>query len=245
MIGQVKQMKTKFKNFSILLVAGILVIGGVILAGSLTPSGDTSTPTMYTLEDVYQKLNLNTFTPSTHTVSTTSLPTTGTMHTLTEIWNKIPTIVASTVATGTTILGIPGTAKVVTGTGTGDPATTDQVITDYYAYDANGAVIQGAASAGATLTWEAGAGTAMNWNAGTAYCGGLSTDQAIVWRLPSPNELVAAYNSGVPGGFAGGSYWSGTTNPDYPDYAYYVNMNSGLVSRLSKTAPGFYVRCVH
>ncbi|MEI8124037.1 MAG: hypothetical protein WCG60_02610, partial [bacterium] len=66
-------------------------------------------PTMYTLSDIYNKLNLNTYTPSAHTVSTTSLPTSGTFNTLTEIWNSIPTISASTIATGTTIMGIAGT----------------------------------------------------------------------------------------------------------------------------------------
>jgi len=107
-------MQSKLKQITVIVIATTLVIGGVIIAGSLTPSGNTSTPTFYTLEDIYQKLNLNTYSASTHSVSTTSSPT-GTMHTLSDIWDKIPTITASTVATGTTILGIPGTARIITG----------------------------------------------------------------------------------------------------------------------------------
>ena len=101
-------MQTKLRQITITIIATTLVIGGTILAGTLIPDGDTNTPTMYTLSDIYNKLNLNTYSASTHTVSTTSLPTTGTMRTLTEIWDKIPTITAATIATGTTVMGIPG-----------------------------------------------------------------------------------------------------------------------------------------
>ena len=222
-----------FKQITVTVIATVLTIGGVILAGSLTPSGDTSTPTMYTLSDIYNKLNLNTYSASTHTVSTTTTPT-GTMRTLTEIWDKIPTITASTVATGTTILGISGTAKVITGTGTGTIATTTEVLTNYYAYDANGAVIQGAASAGAVTEWYANdtpAGTTA-WATGYTTCANLSTaggsNPGVEWRLPTKTELVAKYN-GDHTGFQSGFYWSSTEYPGSSDLAYDVLMMDGHV----------------
>lgn len=99
----------------------------------------------------------------------------------------------------------------------------------------------------ADVVWQSGAGTTMDWNVGTAYCGGLSTDQAIVWRLPSVTELQTAWTSGVPGSFADGyyNYWSGTTNPDYSPGAFILNISNGGLGSGDKAAnSNIYVRCV-
>jgi len=46
------------------------------------------------------------------------------------------------------IFGVTGTASVVTGSGAGTEATASEIITNYYAWDSTGAVIQGSGSAG-------------------------------------------------------------------------------------------------
>ena len=105
--------KTKQTIFSIL--AFLIILGGTILAGSLIPTGPVGTPTMYTLSDIYNKLTIPSYTSSpTHSVSTSSSPTTGTFKTLTEIWSAIPSYLtgdtsnATSTRSGTTLtLTIP------------------------------------------------------------------------------------------------------------------------------------------
>jgi len=241
-------MQTKLRQITISLISTTLVITGVILAGDLTPSASPA-GTLYTLSDIYNKLNLNTYSAEAgvHSLSTTTLPSVATMYTLTEIWNKIPTIVASTIATGTPIMGIVGTAKVVTGTGTGTVATTAQVITDYYAYDADGAVIQGEASAGTPATvWSADmAGGTHTWQEGIDYCAG-TVDGTTGWHLPYIWELAKYYQENGQGDFQVGDYWSSTEVNVI--FAYRLSMNDGAISSPSKSGPGSgvaQVRCAH
>lgn len=106
----------KFKNIlnintaKIVIAAIIVLLGSFALtrAGSLTPSG-TPAPTFYTLNDIYTRLITNaTSTAGNHSLSITTSPATS-MHTLTEIYNAIPTIDPTKVLTGTTYLGVAGT----------------------------------------------------------------------------------------------------------------------------------------
>ena len=84
-------MKFKTKQTIFSALAFIIILGGTILAGSLIPTGPVGTPTMYTLSDIYNKLTIPSYTSSpTHSVSTTSSPTSGTFKTLSEIWSAIP-----------------------------------------------------------------------------------------------------------------------------------------------------------
>jgi hypothetical protein len=258
-------MKFKTKQTIFSALAFIIILGGTILAGSLIPTGPVGTPTMYTLSDIYNKLNLNTYTPSAHTVSTTSLPTSGTFNTLTEIWNSIPTISASTIATGTTIMGIAGTnpayaygsssaSQVLTTAGAGagtanDPATggadtqatTLEIISGYYAFGADGLVIDGTGSAGAAeLEWSADDPTGyVDWATAGAYCTGLGGG----YRLPHLWELLQYFQQNGRGVFQSDYYWSSTEHPYYPFYAFYVFMGYGDVYYDGKTYPYGYVRC--
>jgi len=108
-------MKFKTKQIIFSALAFLIILGGTILAGSLIPTGPVGTPTMYTLSDIYNKLTIPSYTSSpTHSVSTTSLPTTGTMNTLSEIWSAIPSYLtgdtsnATSTRSGTTLtLTIP------------------------------------------------------------------------------------------------------------------------------------------
>jgi hypothetical protein len=108
-------MKYKTKQTIFSALAFLIILGGTILAGSLIPTGPVGTPTMYTLSDIYNKLTIPSYTSTpTHSVSTTSLPTTGTMNTLSEIWSAIPSYLtgdtsnATSTRSGTTLtLTIP------------------------------------------------------------------------------------------------------------------------------------------
>lgn len=77
-------------------------------AGSLSPSAAPG-GTMYTLNDIYARLTTNaTATEGDHDILSALSPA-ATMYTLKEVYEAIPTIVAGTVKTGTTYLGIAGT----------------------------------------------------------------------------------------------------------------------------------------
>jgi hypothetical protein len=267
-------MKFKTKQTIFSALAFIIILGGTLLAGSLIPTGPVGTPTMYTLSDIYNKLNLNTYTTTAgnHSISTTSLPTTGTMHTLTEIWNSIPTISASTIATGTTIMGIAGTNpayaygsssasgvlySTALGAGTAnDPAgategrvvasASGDVMSGKFAFSTDGTIINGTGSAGSpALQWSADDPTGhVDWATAGAYC---SVTLGNGYRLPTYVELVAKYlatNPGNTAGFQSDYYWSSTEYPRNSGSAYFVNMGIAYASSLGKTYPNSYARCV-
>ncbi len=95
-------MKIDKKSFilsAITVLICVLIIVPIVKAGTLTPpgsafsgGGDVPTTTMYTLQDIYNKLTGATVTPHT-TLNPASGPTTGTMDTLTQIYNAIPATV--------------------------------------------------------------------------------------------------------------------------------------------------------
>lgn len=76
--------------------------------GSLTPSGTAGDATQYTLNDIYTKLTTNSSTSTKSGSFTTPETVAATFRTLTEIYNAIPTIDATKVATGTIYLGVTG-----------------------------------------------------------------------------------------------------------------------------------------
>ena len=208
-------MKFKTKQIIFSALAFLIILGGTILAGSLIPTGPVGTPTMYTLSDIYNKLNLNTYTPSAHTVSTTSLPTSGTFNTLTEIWNSIPTISASTIATGTTIMGIAGT--------NGSPAlewSSDQE----------------------AMTWDA--AVAYCANPANGYTR-LPTMKELIGALAGQyTDLSTTTDSGFSFDTNYWSGIEYASNPDFAWYAYCYSMD-GYVNNLDDTKGTEYsFRCV-
>lgn len=78
-------------------------------------TSNSGTVTGFTLDDIYNLIteNIRPLDPN-HTFAPSLEPTTGTMHTLTEIYNKLagipdPFILPETIATGTVYLGVTGT----------------------------------------------------------------------------------------------------------------------------------------
>ncbi len=100
----------KIFQFTILIAIAILVGVSLSYAGSLTPSA-SPVATSYTLNDIYTRLTTNaTTTAGNHSLSTSTSPT-ASFYTLTEIYAGIPTIDATKVLTGTTYLGVAGSAS--------------------------------------------------------------------------------------------------------------------------------------
>lgn len=86
-----------------------IVLIGVVYAGSLSPSASPAA-TSYTLTDIYTRLTTNaSATAGNHVFAPAASPS-GTLYTLTQIYNAIPTMSAATVLTGTSYLGVSGTA---------------------------------------------------------------------------------------------------------------------------------------
>ena len=106
-------MKPKIKSFiqgSLVVVVSILVISTIVKAGTITPPSETPvTAKFYTLSEIYTRLTTNaTATEGGHDF-TFSDNLASTHYTLTQIYDAIPTIVANTVKSGTTYLGVTGT----------------------------------------------------------------------------------------------------------------------------------------
>lgn len=173
-------MKTNLKNLSIYIITTILILGGVAIAGSLTPTGSDISPTMVTLEDLYQKTQDFTYSTSSHNISTESTPS-ATMHTLSDIW------------TGLTNFILPPVDKVEDG----------------YAYGPNASLEGELSASAAVLEWSADRGS-MNWDAAVANCttwGGRLPKIGELLNALSQQFIEGGTEDGFVGS---GIYWSGT-----------------------------------
>jgi hypothetical protein len=86
----------------------VLIVAALAHAGTLTPSASPAA-TSHTLDDIYTRLTTNaTSTAGSHLFAPGSTPA-ATLRTLTEIYSAIPTIVATSVRSGTSYLGVSGT----------------------------------------------------------------------------------------------------------------------------------------
>mgnify|MGYP001434034343 CR=1 FL=1 len=88
-------MNQKLKSilvFTITVISATAIVVAVVKAGSLTPPlSSTPQSTMYTLEDIYNKIvNGTDANEADHTFGPPAPPTTGTMFTLTQIYDKLP-----------------------------------------------------------------------------------------------------------------------------------------------------------
>ena len=93
---------------SLIVLISVLVIYGIVQAGSLTPSASPAA-TSYTATDIYNRLTTNTTaTEGDHLFSPSGSPA-GTLYTLTQVYSAIPTIDPVKVLVGTSYLGIAGT----------------------------------------------------------------------------------------------------------------------------------------
>ena len=80
-----------------------------------------------------------------------------------------------------------------------------------------------------------------NWHDAISACTSFSISGIGGWRLPTRDELVDIYHA-IQGGHPFTRvqsefkyYWSLTTYAHYTDYAWYVDMSNGFVSKYSKT----------
>jgi len=98
--------KPKMRSFGIFLLA-LLATVSLARAGTLTPSTSPAA-TSYTLSDLYTRLTTNaTATSGNHSFSAPG-SVAATLQDLAALYNAIPTIVSSTVVSGTSYLGITG-----------------------------------------------------------------------------------------------------------------------------------------
>ena len=87
---------------------GLVLLVGIVYAGSLSPSADPAA-TSYTLTDIYNRLTTNaTATAGDHDFAPSASPA-GTLYTMTQVYDAIPTISGPKVLSGTTYLGVAGT----------------------------------------------------------------------------------------------------------------------------------------
>ena len=251
-------LKTKLKVvvyvFSFLLVCS-LALFSLVKAGSLTPPGVPGA-TLYTLEDIYQKLIAGTpATEADHNFGPSAGPSTPTMHSLTDIYGKIPT--NDKVLYGTNA----GTANTPPGSGTA--ATASQIYSGYYAFNTTGSAVPG--SAVAPLIWQTDDTPATLYTQDDAktHCTGLSSGgYATGWRLPYYSELAMAMSGtflrsdgannlgGVPGGFANNTaYWSATESGQLAGHGVCVTGSTGGGGTVTSSIPfpstPNATRCVH
>ena len=111
------KQKNIFKTITVsglTVLLAVVIIYGIVKAsgyGSLTPNVSTSTPTGYTLEDIYNRLNTNVpATAGNHTL-TAGATSTDAFHTLVDVYNKIPSINAGNLLASTTYLGVTGSIQ--------------------------------------------------------------------------------------------------------------------------------------
>lgn len=107
---KIPNLITRIIQTGLTVLFSVLLISSIIKAGSLTPTASPA-PTMYTLEDIYTRLDTNdTATEGGHAFTPAGAPA-GTFHTLKQIYEKIPTIDPTKVVSGTTYLGVAGSAS--------------------------------------------------------------------------------------------------------------------------------------
>lgn len=196
---------------------GMVLLIGVVYAGSLSPSANPAA-TSYTLTDIYSRLTTNaTATAGDHTFVPSASPA-ATLYSMTQVYNAIPTITANTVKRGTSYLGVAGTLY----------------------GDTNSGAVAATASASGILMWNQFGGTAgsvtggslefggvdrtlsgdryvcpMGWTqcvSGNNYCGtGLSSSDAkdnctgLVWSLPCNGVGCSSFSDSAPLGYSIGS----------------------------------------
>jgi hypothetical protein len=100
-------------KYIIATLVPVLAVTAIVYAGSLTPPGSPAAA-FYTLSDIYNRLT-TTNGDATTSPGLDSFTTPGsvapTFHNLTDVYNAIPTIDATKVLSGTTYLGVAGSAS--------------------------------------------------------------------------------------------------------------------------------------
>ncbi len=247
------------------ILGATLVIGGVVFAGTLTPSVSIDTANFVTLSDIYNKIILNTYSTSTHSISTTSAPV-ASMYTLLEIWNGIPAIDSSKMLDTYSLMGVTGAIAVktndnavtITSTSTnkllltvpagyyGGSATVSTTSTSFDpANIANGVNIFGITGT-LGVVWDTAEVGTMDWATAVSTCTGRGS------RLPTEGELMKGLSDqfiqspAIADGFVQeDSYWSSNVFSFNDSYAWQASAGESIMSGTGvKTSLGL-VRCVH
>jgi hypothetical protein len=101
------------------------------------------------------------------------------------------------------------------------------------------------------IMWtEADNGATVTWQAALDYCNALTTAGHTDWHLPTAVEAITLIDYG-PGGFknsaftwSGDYYWTSTSHPSFPDYAYYAGfVGGGLYVDGKRYDDSYMARC--
>ena len=245
------------------LIFASLVVALLALVTTLTvwagdpdsPGGPTSDAAkMYTLEDIYNRINDGTRAISTTFREPSSGPPTGTMHTLNDIYDLASerSRPAKTGQTTSYATGDDGDLeKGVSWPSTRFITSTTGIVTDTL----TGLIWLENANCFAAKKWKDGSTYPALEAANTLNSGkcGLTDDSSEGdWRLPNVRELHSlidfsqcspALPSGYDTYFTGvqpAYYWSSTTSASSTDSAYVVNLDDGYVGYQNK-ADTYYV----
>lgn len=256
---------------ALLALASVFSVFTVWAGDPDSPGGPTSDAAkMYTLEDIYNRINDGTTVISDTFQEPVTGPPTGTMHTLNDIYDlvgeraQVPKTGAGDIGGYTEVTGEDGHADMQKGVtwpnprftihDSGTPADpSDDTVTDNLT----------------GLRWTRNANHGLKrWKDGSSYpaleyCNGLSLGGYSDWRLPNVRELQSlvhygVYNPAVPNtagtgkwtsgnpftGVQSGDYWSSTTCAYDTAYAWYVSLYDGFVLYDDKTV-SLYVWPVH
>jgi hypothetical protein len=203
---------------------------------------------MVTLDHLFNKIQNNTYSTSTDeklSISTLLSPA-NSMRTLLEVYTAIPSISPDIIATGTTIMGIPGNvvmpdaANVANGVGFGP--------SNFYDDGYGGFYFSGYPFVGEFKTshqiWSNATGSG-NWNDAILFCNNLS-EGGHAWRLPKDGDWGAMHEPSFPGRY----FWSGTeVSAEYARAFGIFDSGQGYYyaapySDQSDKAAGYGVRCI-
>jgi hypothetical protein len=228
------------------------------LAGSLdSPAAPTSaTSAMYTLEDIYNRLNANTQgTKRAGAFTEPSAAPGSTGHTLDQVYEKaIPTQVPKTGQTAATSRRTGDDGDLQKGvawpttrfTDNGDGTVTDKLTGLIWLKDANctdtvGGIDKSIETPTGTLIW----GNAIIWsnNLADGNCGLTDGSSAGDWRLPNIKEIFSLIDYGtslpalpanpftnVKGDVLDKEYWSSTLQDPTPNHMWSVRISFGSIS---------------
>ena len=221
-------MKITMKKFLPLgLLILIVLITGTFahtaFAGSLTPSAAPAS-VWFTLDGIYNKLINNTVNATEGAQSfATPGSVSATFHTLEDIYNSIPTLDASKIASGTTYMGVTGTlvagglpktgqtscwdvsGNPISCTGTGQDGELQEGLPasgSRFTDNGDGTITDNATG----LMWDkcsngqsasdcsGGSANQLDWPTALMTCQADTTGGHSGWRLPNRNELISITN---------------------------------------------------
>jgi hypothetical protein len=254
---------------ALLALASVFSVFTVWAGDPDSPGGPTSDAAkMYTLDDIYNRINDGTTAISDTFQEPVTGPPTGTMHTLNEIYDLVGERAPVPKTGQTQCYKDDGTTGTCTCGTANCPSRQDGDLergvswpTPRFTDNGNGTVTDNLTGLmwlkdGDCLgprTWSAAFTYVSNLNAGTNYsCDGFTAGTYSDWRLPNLRELYSLIHLGQANsamwlntqGFSGvqsSIYWSSTTYASSTEFAWYVFLNLGYVSYDDKANYGFYV----